>query len=92
MPTGHWHTVDGFRQTPEYHSRECGWCGRDYLYPQYGGWAVCNDCSLQSEVGLDDRLWPSEIRRDDPRLPGPVIGEAEWNSPELAPDLLRFDL
>lgn len=30
-----------------YESHCCGACGRDYLFPSYGGREVCNDCMFR---------------------------------------------
>jgi hypothetical protein len=36
-------------KAPAYHSRRCRQCRRDFLYPAYGGWAICHDCLFTHE-------------------------------------------
>lgn len=38
-----------------YSSRVCFHCKRDFLYPDYGGWAICNDCKFTEEDDLATR-------------------------------------
>jgi hypothetical protein len=36
-----------FGPMPGYQSMECATCGRPYLYPAYGGWKNCHDCTAR---------------------------------------------